>query len=315
MSLDTAAALAKLRSLTGKFDNSVRATTPFYSKLCSVIPSDGFDEEYGMLGSVPAIREWLAERQFHTPRAAKFTIENKLWESSIEVAKTHIADSRLGMYSTMFQSLGTRAARHPDKLLLGGLMVNGTGATNGTCLDGQFFFDTDHSWGDSGTQDNDLTQNIAVPASPTIDEFRASVALAIQAMLLFKDDKGELLHDDVILGGGIGMELLAMVPVNMMEVATKVFKSGISINNGETNVPIVIAEVAATPHFGAAGVFWDLYRLDTPFKPYIFQAREPLTRQMKGLDDIEFKDVKFMTQARYNLGYGAWWNAVRTTFT
>jgi phage major head subunit gpT-like protein len=58
-----------------------------------------------------------------------------------------------------------------------------------------------------------------------------------------------------------------------------------------------------------------LYRVDTPFKPYIFQAREPLSRKMKGMDDIEFKDVKFMTQARYNVGYGAWWNAVRYTFT
>lgn len=314
MSLTTAATLAKLRSLTAKFDNKVRATTPFYPRLCSVIPSDGFDEEYGMLGSVPAIREWLAERQFHTMRGANFTIENKEWESSVLVKKTHIADSRLGMYDAIFENLAVRAARHPDKLLLGDLVVNATAATS-LCVDGQIFFDTDHSWGDSGAQDNDLTQNITTPSAPTIDEMRNSATLALQAMLLFKDDKGELLHDDIILGTNGGMELLALVPFNMMEVATKVFKSGIMINNGETHLPVVIAEVAACPHFGAAGVFWDLYRMDTPVKPYIFQAREPLQRQMKGLDDIEFKDVKFMTQARYNVGYGAWWNAVRTTFT
>lgn len=315
MSLDTAAAVAKLRSLTHKFDLKAKATTPFYSRLATVIPSDGADEEYGMLGSVPSVREWLGEREFHTPRAAKFTIENKLWESSLVVKKTDIRDDRMKMYVPMFEQLAVRAARHPDKLLLGTLAVNGVGATSGLALDGQYFFDTDHSWGDSGTQDNDLTQNITTPSAPTIDEFRTSAALALQALLSFKDDKGEFLHDDVVLNDNGGMQLLALVPLNMFEVATKAFTSGILINNGETHMPIVTAEVVATPHFGAAGVYWDLYRTDTPFKPYIFQQREPLTRQMKDLDDLEWKDVKFMTQARYNLGYGAWWNAVRTTFT
>lgn len=315
MSLDTANAVIKLRSLTAKFDNKVKATEVFYPRLCSVIPSDGADEEYGMLGSVPAIREWLAERQFHRPRAAKFTIENKLWESSIAVEKTNIDDDRLGQYGPMFESLGVRAARHPDKLLLGTLMVNGTGATNGMCLDGQYFFDTDHSWGDSGTQDNDLTGAAATGTNPTIDEFKASAVACLKAMLSFKDDKGEFLHDDVVMGVNGGMQLVAVVPLDYWEVAKKAFTPGIFLNSGETNVPVAIADVIPTPHFGTTGSYWDLYRVDTPFKPYIFQARKPLDRKMKGMDDIEFKDVKFMTEARYNLGYGAWWNAVRYTFT
>jgi phage major head subunit gpT-like protein len=49
-------------------------------------------------------------------------------------------------------------------------------------------------------------------------------------------------------------------------------------------------------------------------RPFVFQARRPLARQMKGMDDREFKNVKFMTDARYNLGYLAWWNAVLTEF-
>lgn len=314
MALDTAAAVAKLSSLRHKFTLKVKATKPFYPRIATVIPSDGADEEYGMLGSVPGVREWLGDRQFHTPRAARFTIENKLWESSIAVQKTHINDDRLGLYGPMFEQLAVRAARHPDKLLLGDLMVNATAATS-LALDGQIFFDTDHAWGDSGSQDNDLTQNINVASAPTLDEFRTSVSLAIQAMMAFKDDKGEYLHDDVIMRAGEGMELLAVVPANMLDVATKAFMPGILVGNGETNVPIATAEVIATPHYGAAGVYWDLYRLDTPIKPFIFQQREPLKTAMKGMDDIEWKDVKFMTEARYNLGYGAWWNAVRTTFT
>lgn len=314
MSLDTAAAVAKLRSLTGKFDNAVRATTPFYTKLCTVIPSDGYDEEYGMLGSVPSVREWMDDRQFHAPRAAKFTIVNKHWESSMEVEKTRIRDDRMGIYSSMFESLGQRAARHPDKLLLGDLVLNATAATS-LCLDGQIFFDTDHVWGDSGTQDNDLTGAAATGTLPTLAEFQSALESCINAMLAFKDDKGELLHDDVIFGSGNGMELLLLVPLRMRKVALQATTSGILVGGGDTNVVIADAQVVATPHFGASGAFFDLYRTDTPFKPYIFQAREPLSRSMKGLDDHEFKNVKFMTEARYNVGFGAWWNAVRYTFT
>lgn len=312
MSLNTAAAVATLRSLTAKFDNKVRATTPFYPQLCSIIPSNGSDEEYGMLGSVPAIREWLADRQFHTARAANFTIVNKLWESSIFVQKTHMDDDRMGLYTTQFESLGVRAARHPDKLLLGTIIANAAGAS-GVCLDGQYFFDTDHVWGDSTTQSNALTYAAATGTTPTVDEFKAASVQALSAMLSFKDDRGEFMHDDAVMGVNGGMELLALVPLSQWEVATKAFTPGIMINSGETNVPIATAKVVPTPWL--TGAAWDLYRLDQPFKPYIFQQREPLTREMKGRDDMEFKDVKFMTRARYNIGYGAWWNAVRTTFT
>jgi len=314
MALDTAAAVAKLRSLTDKFVEAADTAMPFYPKLCTVIPTDGYDEEYGMLGAVPQVREWLADREFHTARAAKFTIENKHWESSLLVDKARLRDDRMKIYEPLFQDLGRRAARHPDKLLLGDLILNATAATS-LCLDGQIFFDTDHAWGDSGTQDNDLTGAAATGTMPTLDEFKAALNTALNAMMSFKDDKGEFLHDDAVIGLGSGMKLVLLVPLRYREVAIKSVTSGIMVNNGESNIVIADAEVVATPHFGSAGAFFDLYRVDTPFRPYIFQAREPLTPQMKGLDDIEFKDVKFMTEARYNVGYGAWWNAVRYTFT
>ena len=43
--------------------------------------------------------------------------------------------------------------------------------------------------------------------------------------------------------------------------------------------------------------------------------REPLTRMMKDIDDLETKDVKFMTEARYNVGYFAWWTSILCTLT
>lgn len=310
MPLDTAAAVAKLRSLTVKFDNKVKATTPFYPTICTIVNSDGADEEYGMLGSVPAVREWLGDRQFNSVRAAKFTIENRPWESSISVLKDHIDDDRLGLYTPLYENLATRAARHPDKLILGELLTN---AETSVCLDGQFFYDTDHQWGSSGAQSNLISTAIAAAATPTINEFKDALSAAVQAMLKYKDDQGEFIHDDAVYGLDSGMQLVALVPLHYLDVANRATTYGIMVNNGETNVPAVVAQIVSTPRI--TGNQFDLLRVDTPVRPFIFQEREPLSRRLKGMDDIEFRDVKFMTKARYNAGYGAWWNAVRTKFT
>lgn len=307
MALDTAAAQAKLRSLTVKFDNAARATTPFYSRVCTMVQSDGADEEYGMLGSVPLAREWLGDRQFKTARAARFTIENKLWESSLAIPKTAIKDDRVGMYDSVVESLAVKARRAPDTDLLGSLIPGGE---TEVCLDGQFFYDTDHSWGESGSQSNLLDANAATPANPTVTEFNSAISQAVQAMLNFKDDSGTLLHDDAIFDMQNGMELMLVVPLSLWEVANKATTVGLKTNGGDDHVPIVMADVTASPHL--SGNKFDLLRLDTPVKPFIFQAREPLSRRTKDLEDIEFKDVKFMTQQRFAVGYGAWWNAVRT---
>lgn len=310
MALDTAIARTKLRGLTAAFSAELKATTPFYPRLCMTIPSAGYDEEYGMLGSVPGVREWLADRKFHSLRAADFTIVNKEWESSVSVPKTAIDDDRQGMYAPTMRNMAKRAKRHPDKLLLSDLVVNGTSQA---CFDGQFFFDTDHAWGDSGTQSNDLAETVVAAATPTLAEFQAKLSTMIQTMLAYKDDFGEFIHDDAVVDLDSGMSLLLLVPLHYLEVARKAVTAGIAVGGGDTNVPPISADVVATPHI--TGNYFDLYRTDTPIKPYVFQARTPLELQSKGLDDIEFKDVKYMTYARYNVGYGAWWNAIRMTLT
>ena len=51
------------------------------------------------------------------------------------------------------------------------------------CYDGQFFFDTDHAEGDSGTQSNDITNDIVTTTAPTASELQTSILLATQTIL------------------------------------------------------------------------------------------------------------------------------------
>lgn len=305
MALDTAKATAVLRDLTRKFDKAVMNAQPFYPSVCTVVQSNGSDEKYAWLGDVPSVREWLGDRVFKEMRAADYTIVNKHWEDSLLVPKTNIADDRMGLYDTLFAQLGQRAALHPDKLLMETIVAG----TSTACFDGQFFFDTDHSWGDSGSQSNDLTYAAATGTTPTEAEFKLAFEQAVAAMLGFVDDRGEPLNQPTV---GAMNDLMVLTPVAMYATAVKAVEAAIIGNN--SNVQVWRPRVVASPFLTDASAFYTFYT-GSPLKPFVFQAREPISRQQKGLEDIETKDIKFMTEARYNVGYLAWWNAVYTDFT
>jgi phage major head subunit gpT-like protein len=305
MALDTSRAITNLRSLTNKFDIAAESATPFYPRIATVVQSTGADEEYGALGNMPGMREWIGERQFQRLRGTKFTIANRTWESSIIIEREDIEDARLLKYEPAFQALGAEATYHPDELMFELLIAGETEL----CLDGQAFFDTDHSWGDSGTQSNDITATAASGTTPTEAEFRTAYHAARAKMLSFKRDNGKLFHRPII---GPISDFLVLVPPAHEETAKKAFTQPF-LSGGESNFIMDQPTVLACTYLSADKFY--LLRIGQPLKPFVFQARQPLQRQMKGMDDREFKDVKFMVDARYNAGYLAWWNAVLTTWT
>lgn len=304
MPLDTAKATAALRDLTVSFDNAVRTAPIFYPQISTIVGSDGADEKYGWLGAMPGVREWLGDRIFNELRAANFVLENKLWEDSLKIDRENLEDDRMGMYRMVMPHLGQRAAQHPDKLLFQAMVAG----ESQPCFDGQYFFDTDHAWGDSGTQDNDLTYNATDHTAVTVAEFKSAYRLAVAALLGFKDDRGEPLNQPVV---GKLSDLTVIVPLALREVAYEAIESVIISNS--TNVVIDRPNIVCSPFLTSGVKFYTLYT-GSFLRPFVFQARRPLQRQMKGLDDREWKEVKFMTDARYNIGYLAWWNAVLTTF-
>lgn len=302
MSLNTAAAVATLNGLTAKFDQRVRIAQPFYPNLCTTVPSTGRSENYGVLGSLPGVQEWIGDRQFGKLKAGQFELINKEWENSLEIERNDIEDDRLGMYSMVFQELGDEAASHPDELLF--TLVQAASAQ--PTWDGQYFFDTDHEWGDSGQQSNDIEAEAAVPAAPTAAEMNAAFHLARKTMINFKKDNGKPFIRPT-LDGGLN-KLLMLVPPDLEKPAADGINSAVIDNT--TNIVLNRPRIVACPFLTSGTVFY-LFWLGGVLKPFVFQARRPLQRSMKGLTDREFKNVKFMTDARYNIGFLAWWTAVR----
>jgi len=305
MALNTLKYEGLLNTLTAKFDNAVASATPFYPTICTTVQSNRISESYGMVGNMPGMREWLGDRKFKELRAADFSITNKHWESSLLVKKTDMDDDHMGLYPPMIEQLGIEAAHHPDELFFDTLLAN---ATSTACFDGQYFFDTDHSWGDSGSQSNDLTYNATDHTAVTATEFKAAFNAARVAMLKFKNDQGKFLNRPMVQSMS---NLMVLVPPELQQVAEDAINSVLISNS--TNIVLDRPKIMVSAYLTSAVKFY-VFNLGGPLKPFIFQARAPLTRQTKGLDDLETKDVKFMTEARYNMGYLAWWTAVLTEF-
>ena len=305
MALDIASAQVKLRDITAKFDNGVDSAEPFYPTVCYDASSVRSSEKYGWIGNMPGMREWVGDRQFSELRSANFVIDNKHFESSLAIKKTDIADDNLGQYGPIMEQLGIEAAHHPDELWFNALELGESTA----CFDGQFFFDTDHSWGKSGTQSNDLTSTVVSTSAVTVAELKTAIRAAVKQMLGFKNDQGKLYHRPTVSRLN---DLTLLVPLALRDVAYDALESQLLSNS--TNVIVDRPTIVASPYLTSDVKFY-LFKTGDPVKPFVFQQREPLSRMMKGLDDIEIKDVKFMTEARYNVGYFAWWTAVLTTLT
>lgn len=307
MSLNTAKYISTQRDLTQKFREGAMAATPFYPTLCTEVQSTGQDEKYGILGSMPGVREWLGDRQFKKLRAGDFTIANREWENSVEFEKNDIDDDRVGLMTNLATDFGAEAMLHPDELLIEALVAGEDTA----CFDGQNFFDTDHAWGDSGSQDNDLSATAATSTTPTAAEFKTAFNAARVKMLGYVNDQGKKLNRPVIRGAN---KFLCLVPLEMQEAAEEGTAAALTTNGG-TNVVLDKPEIVPCPALTDATKFYT-FLMEGTLKPFVFQKRRAIrTPVWKGADDPEYKVLKMMTDARYNLGYLAWWKAVLTTWT
>jgi phage major head subunit gpT-like protein len=308
MALTTAALAAASRLITAQFDRSIRAASPLYPMIANVVQSTSAEEKYAFLGDMPGVREWVGDRIFNQLRAADYELVNKHWESSLLVSKNDVADARILKYGMLIEQLAAEASYHPDELLF---QVMVAGDVTGLASDGQLFFDTDHAWGSSGSQSNDLTYAAATGTTPTSAEFRAAYNQAVAAMQAFLGDNGKPLYRPTqVQNAG---ETLVFVPPVLYPTALEALTARFDTNGN----PVVILGNPKVMSIAYLSTATEFYVIDPtgPIKPFIFQEREPLSRQVGGIDDLETKDLKLMTEARYNAGYGAWWKAVMTTFT
>lgn len=272
------------------FFEALDATVGEYERIATIIPSKSDEESYPWLGAVPTMREFKDERMPLGLLEHKYTIKNKTWESSIAIERAAIEDDKYGAIKLRVQSLAREAKRHIDELVVT-LLKNGFTTT---CYDGQYFFDTDHSEGESGTQSNKGTAALSA----------ASLQAAITAMMKFKDDRGRLL--------GVSPDLL-VVPPDLQWTAMELLESTYwpgqqSDNKIASNVLKGKLDILVSPYLTDSND-WFVLSTKGVVKPILLQSRTPIEfAALEADSESGFLRDQFIygVRARYNAGYGLW---------
>jgi len=149
MVINQAALGAIYKSFSAIFNEAFEGVKPMFERVAMVVPSSVRENTYAWLGAFPRMREWVGDRQIKNLELHSYTIENKDWETTVEVDRNDVMDDAIGVYNPIISELGRTAAVHPDELVFG-LLKEGFSTV---CYDGQYFFDTDHPVGD-GTASN-----------------------------------------------------------------------------------------------------------------------------------------------------------------
>lgn len=302
------------RAIIGRFYARLEADfgTSWISRLGMMFQSDQESETYKWLGQTPAMREWVGGRQAKGLRENGITITNKKYESTLEIERDDLMRDKTGQINVRINEQADRANSHWAKLMTT-LIENGESTV---CYDGQFFFDTDHSEGASGTQSNDLSGgvfNVTDPNDPTADEMAKIILYMIQQMYSFKDDQGEPMNE-------LAQEFLVMVPTPFYAAAKQAVSSNLLDTGAGTRdnvlrgMNITLVQNARLTWTTKLAVF----RTDASAKPFILQEEEGVRVQAVAEgSELEFnEDVHhYGITAKRNVGYGYWQYAMLGTLS
>ncbi|MDX6481724.1 MAG: hypothetical protein QOG85_2234 [Gaiellaceae bacterium] len=307
------------RAIIGRFYQKLEILSgqSWVDKISMLFGSDQPSETYKWLGYTPALREWLGGRNAKGLRENGITIENKIWEATLEVLTDDLRRDKTGQIDVRIGELAQRAVTHYASLL-STLILNG-GST--LAYDGQFFFDTDHAEGANVTnQSNDISVTIAgVPAAvhgttstPSPEEFQFAMLKATATLLAFRDDQNEPMNEEA-------RSFLVQVPTNMWTAAAAAVRSPM-LGNGASSVVANLDgyrfDVAVNPRLDSVPTKFNVFRTDGQAKPFIRQEEEGVTVDALGLgSEYEFINNRqvFGIKAIRNVGYGYWQHAVRVT--
>ena len=182
MIITPALLIALMTSYRKEYQAGQTMAEPKWNQVASRVGSSSRSNTYGWLGQFPTFREWVGDRVIKDMQAHGYEITNKLFESTVGVARTDIEDDNIGAYAMLFQEMGRAAGIHPDELVFTLLAAGGSTL----CYDGQNFFDDEHPVYPNvdGTGAATLVANQDIPATdPGAAWYLLDVSRAIKPII------------------------------------------------------------------------------------------------------------------------------------
>lgn len=314
------------KTAKGQFYTSLMAGRPSIDvgQFTSTDSLTASSKDFGWFGAPPMPREWVGPRHHVALRDYTETLAPRKWELTMGVNRELIEDDQTmqAQLPRISAALSQNAQEHVVQRWTQ-VLEAGTGSTIDTAWDGQFYFDTDHSFGNSGTVDNDKTSAAATGTDPTAGEFETAFGDAIEAMHAFPDDQGNP------SGHNGSFRFVAVIPPSYQKAA------GLVLNPGGTFGPGAGGENQSTSATGLTAQFrgsqfdyvvnpWltnaDRFYVLRPglpgaVGPFILQTHAKAPWEIELKEDLENDCYTFYLRARYEVHYGNFLASLVHVFT
>lgn len=304
------------RAIIGRFYRALEQDMGegWINSLAMLFSSDQESETYRWLGQAPAMREWIGGRLAKPMREDGITIFNRPFEATLEIPVDWLKRDKTGQIQVRINELAARAQSHWADLLTA-LILAGEGATLGNCYDGQYFFDTDHSEGSSGTQSNSISVDITTTTAPSVSDMQTAILTATQQIISFKDDQGLPMNSGA-------RRFAVMVPVPFIASCAGALGASVIAQTDSTIKALgslggITFEMYFNPRLTWTTKF-SLFRADGQVKPFIKQEEQGVqVAAVAENSELEFNDRMhhYGVSAKRNVGYGYWQHACLVTFT
>lgn len=310
------------RAVLGEFKRALGVETPpaWVNLIANHFTSDQSSEEYAFLDAVGPLREWVGGRSAKGFTESSLTIKNKHFEKTIEILCRDLRRDKFGMIKANVGDLVRRAMTHPANLL-STLIVNGESAT---CYDGQYFFDTDHPYGEdstAGTQSNDISVDISglpvatagTTTAPAVAEMQFAIAKGIQAMMGLVDSAGEPINEDA-------RQFVVMVPTVFYNTAVQAVATPVQVAETQSALSGLKQDFSISavvnPRLSTWTTKFAIFNTDGYIKPLIFQRETDINVGAKAEgSEFEFDNKAHQYGVDYwgNVAYGLYQKACLVT--
>ncbi len=273
--------------------------SPDWQQIATMVSTTLPSQNYGFLGYGATMEEFKDELRKQGVNSYNYTLEDKVYKAGMSVERKAMEDDQYGLLRLRVQGLADEAIRFWNELAFTGLDAGFTTL----CYDGQYFFDTDHSEGISGSQSN--TTSAALSDS--------SLETGRMTMRLFKNDKGKprgVVPNCLVVGPKLerrASDLLGS-DVVVVRIGDGTAAAGATAATDYSNYHkgkyiLVVNEYITNFH-------WFICDTTKRLKPIIIQSREdvpisPETDMLDGASQIK-EEYTFAVRGRFVQGYGPW---------
>lgn len=253
--------------------------------LYTTVPSTKSEEKYGWLGDVPAIQEWIGEKDVSGMKDYDYTIKNRDFHGTIGIDRNEIEDDQYGMIEPRIRQLAGAAANYPMELVAD-LVVNGT--TN-LAYDGDAYF-----------ANRTVNDNLLAGTGTTLAQLKTDMGTARATMQRFVSDTGKLLRikpNVIVCPPELEISFMEIVKSTAPQDATNYNAAGMNPWSQWIASVISLPELTDTND-------WYMFDTSMPLKPFFYQIRKKPTSKMDTTKEFISRKILYGVELRGNAGYG-----------